>query len=152
MPITRNNKVIGVLLAVSDGESLSLLTDEITYKEEGYSYIIDETGRDIAHRNRDFVRDGNNTIELVSTDHPLKSVAAAFRTILEMKARVEQYSYEKEDYYLGYAPIEGTSWTFILTANEDEVLDAIPSMVAWISIGITMVLALGIVVVFLQEI
>lgn len=141
-PIQDNGNIVGVLVGERDGYFLSEITDNIKYEENGYGYIIDGEGTDIAHPNRSFVDEANNSFELYQSDESLESVVASFTSVLEERQGITEYSYDGEDHYVGFAPIEGTDWSMLINANTDEVLNAIPALENRIAI-----FALGILVI-----
>lgn len=127
-PINRDGQLVGGLIGKRDGYYLSQITDEIKFRENGYGYIINGDGTDIAHPNREFVQNANNSFELYKNDKSLESVVESLTTVLEEGQGISQYSYDGEDYYIGYYPIGDTDWTMVITANAKEVLQAIPPM------------------------
>lgn len=96
--------------------------------QEGYSYVVNDKGTIIAHPNRDMVLELFNPIYKRETDDSLDSLAKVFEKILAEKKGITSYTFNGNDLYAGYAPIEGTGWTLVITANVEEVLASIPSM------------------------
>lgn len=128
VPIKKAGKIVGFLTGRSDGTALSELIDDTGSGESGYGYIINGEGTVIAHPNREMVLSQFNAIEAVKEDESLKSVAVLVETILEEKSGISNYSYEGNDLYAGYSSIEGTDWTLVIVANEDEILGSISTM------------------------
>lgn len=147
-PIESNGQITGVLVAERDGYFLSEFTDTIDYKEEGYAYIINGEGTDIAHPNRDLVKNANNSFELFENDKSLESVVQAFTSVLDERVGINQYEYLGEDFYVGHSPIEGTEWLLVVTANADEVLSAIPQMENSIVIYSIIILIISIIATY----
>ena len=50
-----NNNIVAVLVAIKDGNSISSLTDDITFGETGKAFMLSSTGVKIAHYNNDLV-------------------------------------------------------------------------------------------------
>lgn len=144
-PIEDKESIIGALIGEMDGDFLSLIVDDIKFGEEGYAYIIDNEATDIGHPNRDLVLNKNNTFKEVETDESLESVAASFTQVLNEREGISRYSYQNEDYYVGYTPLENNEWTMVITANVDEVLQSIPRMRQSIilAIGIILLISIG---------
>ncbi|NLV88883.1 MAG: methyl-accepting chemotaxis protein [Tissierellia bacterium] len=150
VPIERYGRVVGALIGRRDGENLSLITDDIGYGERGYSYVINNKGTVIAHPNREMVLDLFNPIYDMETDKSLESVGKLFEKILAEREGLSEYTFNGQDLYAGYAPIEGTEWSLVITANVEELLAAIPSMrnsiimvtilIIAISVGITYII------------
>lgn len=127
-PIVKNNEVVGALVGRKEGTSLSNITDETGYGEEGYGYIIDSHGTVIAYPDRDKVSMQFNPIRDVNQDESLAPLATLFQKILTEKSGVSTYYDNDERLYAGYTPIEGTDWIYVITTSSDEVLSAIPSL------------------------
>jgi methyl-accepting chemotaxis protein len=133
VPILKEEKVIGVLIGRRDGNALSDITNDTGYGKEGYGYMLGGSGNIIAHPDKSKVLEEFNPILQLEKKPELKSLAAAVATILETKQGVTKYKYaednqEKRLIYAGFAPVQGTNWTFIIVAVEDEVLTAIPKL------------------------
>jgi len=148
-PIFMNTRVVGGLLGRYKGETLSSLIRGIRYGRTGYAYIIDDEGTVIAHRDQEKVESQANPIKLQETDPGQKSAAELFEKILETKVGASDYELGKEHYFATYAPIEGTSWTLVVTASENEILDTANTLrnnIIWISL---IALLLGIIVTYI---
>lgn len=127
-PIESNGTVVGALIGERDGEFLSQITDTITYKEEGFGYIIDDEGTNIANPDRAMVYSKYNPFKLFESDKTVETIVESFTTILEEKNGTSQYRYEGENFYVAYSAIPDTKWIVIINATVDEVLEAIPEM------------------------
>ncbi len=126
VPIVKDDKVIGALFGVRDGGALTDLVTDIGYGKSGYSYIIDSDGTVIGHPDVRLVLSEFNALEKAKKDSSLTSTSTAIKKMLEKKEGTTSYSYEGGSQYVGYAPIGGTEWIFILVASENEILDALP--------------------------
>jgi methyl-accepting chemotaxis protein len=135
VPIEQNGRVVAALIGRRDGEALSIITDRITFGEKGYGYVIDSEGVVIGHPNRQLVQDRMQATKLVEEDKSYQSLADLIKKIVEGNEGVSAYSFNGNDLYAGYAPIEGSSWYFVVTANEREVLGSVP-VIMMIGIGV----------------
>jgi methyl-accepting chemotaxis protein len=131
-----------------DGNSLSEITDDTGYGENGYGYIIDNVGTIIAHPNRDYVLDQLNPISESKTDDSFGSTATVLQKVLTEKNGVANYNYGGMDLYTGYAPIEDTNWIFLVHADEAEVLDEVPVLMTFMVTSGVIILILSAVAVF----
>ncbi len=125
-PIERNGKVVGVMIGRRDGFALSNITDKISYRKNGYAYMINSEGTVVAHPKRDRILNKWNPLQGVASDSSLQSVANLFEKMISEKRGIEKYTFSGNDLYAGYAPITGTDWILVVTANESEVLASIP--------------------------
>ncbi len=148
-PIEKDGKVIGALIGRRDGNALSEIIDDIGYGDEGYSYIINSNGTIIAHPDREKVLNQFNPSEEVKKDKSLTSMSTLLQKALKDKKGVSTYSLEGNDLYAGFAPIEGTDWIFITTANKSEVLSAIPRLQRTIIIVTSVILIISIAITYL---
>ncbi len=148
-PIHDGGKVVGALIARRDGNALSEIVDDTGYGQNGYGYIINSKGTVIAHPDRDKVLNQFNPIEEVKENPALSSLSALFQKVTAEKTGINSYTYEGRDLYAGYAPIEGTDWIFVITADKNEVLSAIPVMQNTILAVTAILLILCIVLVYL---
>ena len=142
VPITYENQIVGVLVAVSDAHFLNLLADGMGFGDMGYAYIINGQGTVIAHPDRSRVLNQFNPIKEAEGDSQLKSVAEEFTKMIDNKKGVSNYIFEGNEIYTGYAPIEGTDWIVAITANENEVLSSLTSLrkrIIWTSLIILLI-------------
>jgi len=128
VPITNDGKVVGVLIGRSDSDTLSEVARDSGYGSNGYGFVINNEGIVVGHPDQEKVNSRFNPIEDSKTDDGLESMVKFFKTVLSEKQGFGKYKLEGTEYYASFAPIEGTNWTFIMTADKDEVLSSIPSL------------------------
>ena len=148
VPVLKDKEVVGALIARMEADSLSNITKDIGYGEQGYSFMINKEGTIIAHPNTDEVIQRFNPITKVKDEPGLESLAVAYQTILDKKTGIVRYEADGNKLISAFAPIEGTDWSFIITAYDDEIMEAIPRMVRIILtiLAITLLLSIGVVV------
>jgi len=148
VPIKKDGKVVGVLAGQRDGESLCKITDEAGYGESGYAYMLNMKAIVVAHPDREKVRKQFNPIEVSKNDETLKPVAALFEKIIAEKAGLSKYTYMGKSLYAAYAPVRGSNWIITVTADESEVLSAIPVLRDNIVIVTLIVMVFSIAIVY----
>ncbi len=148
-PIKSNGNVVGALIARRDGNALSEITDDAGYGEKGYGYIINNNGTVIAHPDREKVLNQFTPIEAAKTDKSLTTLAAMFTNALKEQSGVRSYTFNKADLYAGYAPIEGTNWLFVITADKAEVLSELLKMQVSIVSIVAIILLVSMLITFL---
>lgn len=149
VPIERDGQIVGALVGRGDGNSLSNITNDIVYGKTGYSYMINNLGNIVAHPEVTKVLNQYNPIIEAKNDESHKSLAELFERILEEKTGVSNYIFEGKNQYAGYVPVEGSNWTFIIAADEDEVLAAIPELQKNIIMVTVVILIISIVITFI---
>ncbi len=148
-PIEKNGRVVGVLIGRRDGDALSLITDDTGFGKNGYGYMLNLSGTIVAHPNRQMVMEQLNPIEAAKNDESMKSSAVLFEKILNEKKGISSYTYNGESLYAGYSPIEGSEWIFVITANEEEVLETIPKIEKSMYNILYITLAISVVIVYI---
>lgn len=148
-PIVKNSKIVGALIGRQDGNALSEIVKDTGYGKEGYGYIINSKGIVTAHQDIEKVRNQFSPIEAAKTDSSLQSVSNLFEKILNEKSGVSTYHYGGKDLYAGYAAIEGTDWIFVITASQQEVLSAIPTLQNIIMVVLAIILIISIVITYM---
>lgn len=147
-PIEREGKIVGALIGHMEANAISEISDTITHGKDGYGYIINGQGTIIGHPNREWVLDGMTPIEAAKEDKSLEAMAQLIQTALETKTGISTYSLEGREMYASYTPIDGTDWTFVVTASKDEILQAIPAFQRNIVISIIVILIISIIVTY----
>ncbi len=151
VPVLKDKEVVGALIARMEAGSLSNITKDIGYGEQGYSFIINKEGTVIAHPNTDEVIKRFNPITMKKDDLTLTSLADTYQTILDKKTGIVYYETGGAKLISAFAPIKGTDWSFIITAYNDEIMEAIPRMVGIILTILIITLLLSIGVVFVLD-
>ncbi len=121
-PVMADGKITGVLYGRMDGLELSEMSKQVTYKNTGYGYIINNEGATVAHRNTDLVLMQDNDIENAKTDAALKQLGDLTLKMTERRLGSGEYTYNNVDKIMGYAPIENTPWIIALTVEKNEIL------------------------------
>ena len=126
VPIKKDGSVVGALLGRLDGNALSNMASDTGFGEKGYGCIIDRNGTIIGHPEHALVYNQFSPIKEAEKDSSYQSLAKLFDNALTKKQGIGQFKQGAGTYYAGYAPIEGTNWIFIITAEKSEVLKALP--------------------------
>ncbi|SHI20101.1 methyl-accepting chemotaxis protein [Desulfosporosinus lacus] len=143
VPIQHEGVIVGVLAALRDGANLSKITNDITFGQSGKAFMINEKGTKIAHSNVELVMNMDNDFENVKQDSSLESLVKLEKLMTEGKTGVGEYEYTGIVKYLGYAPVEGTSWSLAVAAPKDEVMSGIHTMGRSILIASTILLLIS---------
>lgn len=148
VPIMQNDQVVGVLVGKRDGNALSDITNSISYGENGYAYMVNESGTVVAHPKLEKVVGQSNPILEAETDPGKISLAKTFTAIINNQQGIDEYAVDGKNMYVGYAKVEGTKWSIALTADKKEVLASVPEMTKSIVIIIVIILVLSIGVIY----
>lgn len=122
VPIKKASTILGVMVAVADGNSLSGITKSITFGKSGAAFMIDELDYNIAHQDESLVLNRNNTFENLKSDPALGPLAELHKRMIAGETGAGEYEFRGEIKYLGFAPVEGTGWSLAVAAPKPEVL------------------------------
>jgi methyl-accepting chemotaxis protein len=69
--------------------------------------------------------------------------------VIANKQGDDKYTFEDEDYMAEYAPIEGTDWTIVITASENEILAPIVTLQRVILGVVIVILLLSVLIIYI---
>jgi methyl-accepting chemotaxis protein len=149
VPIKKESEIVGVLVARAGADFLSTVTDDMGYGSVGYAYLINGSGKTIAHPDRERVFEQFNPIEAAAVEEEYRPLAQQFEKILEEQRGVSTYIFGGRNIYCAYAPIENTDWILTITADEGEILYSLPILQKNIILPTLILLVLGIVIAYI---
>jgi Methyl-accepting chemotaxis protein len=148
VPIMKDGKPVGAILARKEADTLEKIIQDRGYGKKGYAFMINKDGRYIAYPDTEKVIKLLNPIKEADRNKSYASLSKALKTMLVRKSGVINYNMDSTGYLAGYAPIAGTDWVFVITADQKEVYSLIPKMIQSIIIVMILVLIGSILVVF----
>lgn len=122
VPIKWQNNIVGIIFKVADGNSLSDITNKITFGETGKAYMINKDGTTIANYNKELVLKADNASKNLAKNPALKDMVETQKEIFKGKEGSGSYVYNGETKYIGYAPVKGVDWFLAVTASKSDVL------------------------------
>lgn len=128
VPIKNEDKVVGVLAGVKDGNSISGVVDDITFGKTGKAFMINKTGIKVAHSNKDLVIKQDNDLENVKKNSSLTKLANLEKKMINGESGVGSYNYNGDTKLLVYAPVPHTSWSLAITVKKSEILSQLGSL------------------------
>lgn len=146
VPIESNNKVVGVLIARKDGTSLSQISEDLGFGENGYSFILGADGVTYAHDNNDFVMDQKNIL----VDEDTKELGLALQKLGTGNSGVIDYNFVGSKRLMGVEYVQSTGWMLAVGAYESDVLAGLNKTKSALVITtiIFMILGIGIALYF----
>ena len=141
-PIEENGKVVGALIARSDGTALTEITDQMGFGERGYAFILGKDGTIYAHQNREYVMEQKN----IFADEDTKGLADEIQRIGAGNSGIIDFEFLGARRLMGVEPMESTGWTLAVGAYRDDVLAGLKQARIAIIIGVAVFMILGMVV------
>jgi len=125
VPIKENGQIVGSLIAVRDGTTLSDVVNDINFGQSGKAFAINKNGTTIAHNEAEKVINLFNAIESSKEDPSYESLARLEQQMLEGNKGSGSYTYDGVTNMVGFAPVEGMDWYLAVSAPKDEVLTSV---------------------------
>jgi len=152
VPIKENGQIVGSLVAVRNGNTLSDVVNDITFGQSGKSFVINKNGTTIAHYENEFVMEMFNAIEASKEDPSFASLAQLEELMLQGNNGSGNYLYNGETKIVGFAPVEGMDWYLAVSAPEDEVLAGLGKVQAYMPVVSILFVLGGIALAFILAI
>ncbi len=140
-PIEKDNKIVGVVAAITN---LDLMSQIVSKKigQTGYSYIIDETGRTIAHNDLE-------KLDIMLLDYENEDFVNMIQDALNGNSDIKEYTLDNIEKVSSYSQIENTKWIILTTMHKSEILNVVNAAVRIIIITIAVTTVVLIAVSYL---
>lgn len=147
IPLYWQGNIVGILMQINDGSYLSDITDKVTFGDTGNAMIINKELTTIASNNREAVLSMYNTKKELEKDTSLQDLVTVQEKAVQGTVGYGEYQYNSKKNTIGYAPIEGTNWTFIVSAENSDVFGVqtkiISQLIIFTTICLVIVSAIG---------
>lgn len=130
-----NGDVIGVLTGVTDASMLNDLVNEINVENNGFCFVINQTGTkmtavdyaDVENSQNDIVcntgREAAEGVEAIEADPRYAELAAVEEKMIAGESGIDTYRFNGKKYFIGYAPILGGQWSFAMVGEQSAALE-----------------------------
>ncbi|MBN1105137.1 MAG: Cache 3/Cache 2 fusion domain-containing protein [Deltaproteobacteria bacterium] len=113
--------VIGTLVLGWKLEPLIKKVGELKLGSTGYAFLVDDTGRIIAHPDRKMTAG-------VRVEKGIQGMEEAAKTLLSFKEGMEEFSSQGDDKIIAYTPVQGARWALGLVISKQDLLSPIHRM------------------------
>ena len=121
VPIKEGDQIIGVLVALQDGNCLSEYTHEMESNQREV-FMINSEGTTIANSDESRVLEMYNIFEQYAANPELESVYNIQTKMAKGETGIGEYTYKGVTKYMAYHPVEGTNWSLGVTAPKTVVM------------------------------
>ncbi|MCT4661518.1 MAG: methyl-accepting chemotaxis protein [Tissierellales bacterium] len=143
VPVKTSNGVVGVVSADYDLSTIQQMVSEVKVGEEGYSFLLDSEGLFIAHKDSQKVMKQN-----IRDDKDLKNIAA---DIFKVDSDSISVDIGGEAYKAYFLTLKSTGWKLVVMLPENELFQAVNSMLTKTIIVTLVILVLAFVLVSLYS-
>lgn len=145
----KSQTVIGVLIGARSGDELSNMTNNIHLAATGKAYMLNSAGTTVAHYEQDRVINMENIFTLAKDDSKFQKLADITRNIIKGETGFGEYTFNSEDKYVAYAPVENTGWFLALSVPQNEILSTLDSLKQSIITVSVVFFLIGIVLIYI---
>lgn len=135
-PVFYGDRVEGAICATYSLELLCRIVENTRFGMTGYGFIIDNSGKVIAHPNRSLVEEGFNAIAESGSNPDLQSLAWLEEKMISGETDAGRYRFKNIDSYMGFTKIKGMPWYFAETTLTSEVYGGTLGLIIMIIAGI----------------
>lgn len=136
-PIKSGNKVVGVLGASIDLAILSDLIATDYLPDGGYAFIVDHSGRTIAHPESKYVEEMKDVTFL-----------SPVATVIKNKEGTDKYTYGGEEKLASYVYLDRLNWGIIVQIPEKVAFESVSDMFLLFSIGVVVAIVGGLALAY----
>ncbi|WP_051630009.1 methyl-accepting chemotaxis protein [Lacrimispora aerotolerans] len=142
-----NGQFNGVISGALDADTFSNMIDGVSIGKSGYGFIVDKTGKVVAHKNRETVAKETNYIEMGKTDKAFAVLSKNIQDMANGNTGIRESALKGKVLIMGYTPIKNTDgWSIGIVSDKSEMM-----MAFYQSVGMTAlmtVLLIGVSLLF----
>lgn len=118
-----NGGTNGVVYAYLSSDTFCKMIENVSIGQSGYGFIIDKTGKVIAHKDPRIVNSFTNYLDLAKKDGSYTSIASAIQRMTARQTGTETVEFNGGKQCVSYTPIAGTDgWSVGVIAKTSELL------------------------------
>ena len=154
VPIFDGGNVVGTLGATIDADAFQETVASMNSGESGYSYVLNENGQVIAHKDIDFVYDGKNFLKDFAGDKEYSSFVSTQQNMVNGKEGSEDYKVLGKTSYISYCPVEDLGWSIATIIPESEVLAPVKALGGFLLVAtiISIIIAVALIYIIASSI
>lgn len=121
----------GVVIVQLSSDTFSKMIDAVSVGENGYGFIVDNTGKIIAHKDRDKVNNFVNYIDEAKKDGSYSEIASVVTNMIHGKKSAETVTMGGKEECIGYEPLTNTDgWSIAVSADVSEMMGSFRTSIA----------------------
>jgi diguanylate cyclase (GGDEF)-like protein len=128
VPIYRDNKLVGALIARLDVDFLSNYALTRGFGDNGRAYIISKTGALISRSDIDKHDDEYNLFDISLKDSDYTSLSEFVKASNKNQSGYGSYVFDDKKIIMGYALINETNWRVYIGSNEADILKSLDGL------------------------
>ncbi len=149
VPILRDGALKGALIGQRNAEFLSTRLLAANYGNGSEVFVLNASGKPIAHSDPEQVIQGINAIELAKSDETYVPLAAITERMIAGKRALESYQSDDDKKFIAYAPIGTYSWSVGISLPAETIMSPLRNLSAnfWKMAGVSLFLGIILAIV-----
>jgi methyl-accepting chemotaxis protein len=148
-PITKDGRVVGVLVGRTDGNSLNNFTNNIKYGDKDYAFVLGKDSTFYAYPNKDYVLQQKNVLKEGEKGGIFSDFAKQIKKVGLEKQTTIKYTFDGVDYITAVTPIKSTGWLLCTSVQKKEIGDIINKLTLYIILASLGFIVIGIITSFI---
>ena len=144
VPVKHEGKVVAVLGATRNADYLSEAIADVNIGGESYTFVTSSLGVLQAHKNLDLVKTQYNLFEETKKEPRLEDLKVLFERMIAREFGTGEYWFQEEMKVLGFAPIEGTTWSAAVTMPLSQMLSGRNATMVAVAVAALIMMLIGI--------
>lgn len=121
--INNGSNYNGIVYACLSSDTFSKMIDNVSVGKKGYGFIVDKSGKIIAHKDRNNVNNFVNYIEKAQENHSYDSAASLVKDMIACKTGSQTVTIDGVRKLVAYCPIDETDgWSLGISADYSEMM------------------------------
>ncbi|MCI1954989.1 MAG: methyl-accepting chemotaxis protein [Oscillospiraceae bacterium] len=129
----------GVFYATLPCNTFNQVISGVSVGDKGYGFLVNATGKIVAHKDIDKVLKQVNYLELAKKDSSYQGIGALVQRMTAFQAGSNYFNMDGSRKFMFYAPIVGTTWSLGVVADVDEMMSTFNRSIYYI-IGVAVLL------------
>ena len=147
VPVMDGNNIVGILVAFRYGNDLSNISRKISFLNSGESFVINSSGKLIAHNVNYYVNSGVNLKEIVDSESK-PSIDTLISNLASNNSGSLEITKSGKSTTLSYAKVPTTGWFIIITVENNDLFAAMnPLTLTNIVIGSIALIIISIILI-----
>lgn len=147
VPVMDGNNIVGILVAFRYGNDLSNISRKISFLNSGESFVINSSGKLIAHNVNYYVNSGVNLKEIVDSESK-PSIDTLISNLASNNSGSLEITKSGKSTTLSYAKVPTTEWFIIITVENNDLFAAMnPLTLTNIVIGSIALIIISIILI-----
>lgn len=140
MPIKKAGEIVGTICGTITLNDINSIIENMEIGD-GFGFILNQSGKFVAHKDMQYVYD---QVSVMDTEG-LQNMQFLTDKLINKEAGIDEKVINNADYYIAYAPIDGTEWLLAICTPTKEIKEETSELISKQIMVAIIALVIGIV-------